>query len=616
MKNFDLPIYNSKLETKEDLQEVLRQILNPLNKYYINNYTGLHLANTSASYADNIAYIEGLLRLLWGLVPYSYGGGKSDLWNIYVESIKRGTNPECEEFWGQIKDFDQRIVEMAVLGFALALVPDKIWVPLSEKERHNFNKWLLQVNEHKVYECNWLLFRVIINTGLMKVGAEYNAYKIKEDLDKIEEFYIGDGWYSDGKDGYSDYYISFGIHYFSLIYAKIMENEDMDRSILYKKRAAEFAKDFIYWFSEDGSAIPYGRSLTYRFAQSAFWSALVFAGVDVYSLGIVKGLILRNLRWWLKQPIFEADGRLTIGYVYPNLIMAEEYNSPGSPYWSLLSFLILCLKDDHPFWTVSEEPLPLLDLVFPQEKPHFIICRNKENSNILAFNAGYATVNDHTHASAKYEKFVYSTAFGFSIPRGEWGLNQGAFDSTLALCESDDNIYRTKRNCIEYKICDNYVYTRWKPWNNVDVKTWLVCGNPWHIRIHVITTDRILNTAEGGFALGIECDKEIISTDGNSILINSQYGASGIINLNGERKPKIVFPSPNTNIMYSHSSIPMLVGKLNLGRHILASAVYGNIEKTNFENFITNAPVLKIIDKNIIIYDENKNRVFELYIIE
>lgn len=47
----------------------------------------------------------------------------------------------------------------------------------------------------------------------------------------------------------------------------------------------------------------------------------------------MKGIVLRHLRWWLKQPMFDRDGVLSVGYSYPNLAMAEDYNAPGSPYW-------------------------------------------------------------------------------------------------------------------------------------------------------------------------------------------------------------------------------------------------------------------------------------------
>ena len=80
--------------------------------------------------------------------------------------------------------------------------------------------------------------------------------------------------------------------------------------------------------ARSASSVPFGRSLTYRFAMIAFWSAVAFSGVDEFSPGVVKGLILRHLRWWQQQPIFDRDGILTLGFAYPNLAMCEDYNSP------------------------------------------------------------------------------------------------------------------------------------------------------------------------------------------------------------------------------------------------------------------------------------------------
>jgi hypothetical protein len=35
--------------------------------------------------------------------------------------------PAHEEYWGEVKDYNQRLVEMAAYGVSLALVPEKIW---------------------------------------------------------------------------------------------------------------------------------------------------------------------------------------------------------------------------------------------------------------------------------------------------------------------------------------------------------------------------------------------------------------------------------------------------------------------------------------------------------
>ena len=154
---------------------------------------------------------------------------------------------------------------------------------------------------------------MLINLGLKHVGAKFDPENVRHALELLDTFYLSDGWYSDGKTEQRDYYVSFGMHFYGLVYSKLMASEDPGRADLYKERAQQFAKDFIYWFSEDGSALPFGRSLTYRFAQSAFWGAMAFAGCDAFPWGVVKGIVLRHFRWWFNQPIFDPVGLLTIG---------------------------------------------------------------------------------------------------------------------------------------------------------------------------------------------------------------------------------------------------------------------------------------------------------------
>lgn len=490
-------ISDNPLKTREDLVIALEQLTDPLRPHYSKGGARLEIGKTGASYSAATAEMEGFSRVLWGLVPLLIGGGDSELWDIVLDGIRHGTDPSHEEYWGEVRDYDQRLVEMAVFGFALAAIPERIWSPLAPKEQDQLYRWLNQINAHPCYDCNWLFFNVLVNVGFRKIGRPYDEGQLENNLKRMDDFYLGEGWYSDGINGHSDYYVPFAIHYYALLYAKLMEQEDPERSRVFKARARLFAADFISWFAPDGSALPYGRSLTYRFAQSAFWSALVYADVEGFPAGVVKGLVLRNLRWWFSQPIVDADGVLTIGYAYPNLVMAENYNSPGSPYWALKTFLPLALGAEHPFWKAEELPLPVLPDVMIQKPAHLVIIRESASGHVAAFNSGHLYTNEHTHTSAKYEKFVYSTGFGFSVPRSEWGLSQGAYDSMLALSEHGDNLYRVRRQNIESEIMDNVLRSVWKPWANVEVQTWVVAGLPWHIRMHRVETGRSLDTAEG-----------------------------------------------------------------------------------------------------------------------
>ncbi|MBB6635151.1 DUF2264 domain-containing protein [Cohnella thailandensis] len=567
------PVQHNPLRTRADFQLAFEQLSMPLQPFYSDGAARIELGETGTSYSPGVAGMEGFSRVLWGMVPFLAGGGGSELWPTCLRGIANGTNPEHEEYWGDIRDYDQRLVEMAAFGFALALIPEQIWEPLTQPERDRLYQWLNQINHHPVWDCNWLFFRVLVNVGFRKIGLPCDEEQLTANLNRIDDFYAGEGWYTDGIGGHADYYGPFAIHYYGLLYAKLMGEEDPERAARYRERAALFARSFIHWFAEDGSALPYGRSMAYRFSQAAFWSAYAYAEVDGYPAGVAKGIVLRHLRWWFRQPIFDASGVLTIGYRYPSLVVAEQYNSPGSPYWAMKTFLPLALAEDHPFWSAEELPLPELDALSVQKPADLVLVRRKESGHVAAFNAGHAGTNEHAHASAKYEKFAYSTAFGFSVPKAEWGVSQGAFDSMLALCERD-NLYRVRRKNEETRIDGRLLYSRWKPWTDVEVRTWIVAGLPRHLRVHRIETGRPLDVAEGGFALGLQDDTRQ-HAEGLRATASGSLGTSSIVSLAGYDRAEAVHAQPNTNVLHPRTVIPMLLGSLEPGVHWLVSEAYG-----------------------------------------
>lgn len=179
--------------------------------------------------------------------------------------------------------------------------------------------------------------------------------------------------------------------------------------------------------------------------MGAFWGALAYAGVEALPWGVLRGLWLRHLRWWARRPIFDAAGILSIGYAYPNLNMAEEYNSPQSPYWALKFFLPLALPQGHPFWQAEEEGLPALDAVRPQPHPGVLVCRDDARGHVFIL-SGRQTATWPNHGPEKYAKFAYSTAFGFSVPVGHGDLSKGAFDSVLALADDPEHFRPRERS--------------------------------------------------------------------------------------------------------------------------------------------------------------------------
>ncbi|MCU6711573.1 DUF2264 domain-containing protein [Paenibacillus sp. J5C_2022] len=604
------------LRTKADLQQAVTNAFEPLKDRFTPGCAGLALGATGAIHNESIALMEAFARPLWGLVPHAAGGGASDIWERYVQGVVNGTDPEHPEYWGEFGTKDQRMVEQSVLGLALALAPDRLWEPLTEGQKRHLYNWLNQINlVDRSNPNNWLMFTVLVNIGFKKVGWPHNQKIMDEYLSIIDSYYLGDGWYSDGKTDQRDYYIPFAMHYYTLIYAKLMEEDDPLRSRTYKERAAAFAADFIHWFAEDGSAIPFGRSLTYRFAQGAFWSALLYAEVHPFPIGVMKGIVLRHLRWWHDQPIFGHDSLLSIGYAYPNLNMAESYNAPGSPYWAYKAFLILALPDGHPFWEAEEEPLPSLKAAAAMPHARMTVCRPEGDKHVVVYGSGQMANFDMSHSAAKYAKFAYSTLFGFSVPKGGWGLVQGAHDSMLALSECD-GYYRTRRECEAFDIRADFVYSRWLPWRDVEVRSWIVPSGMWHVRIHRLRNERPLDAAEGGFAIRqpegyLPCKDDATVAEEGSAIVRTSLHMSGIRSISGYREALVIEPEANTNVLHSRTLLPTLTVRLEPGEHWLISAVFGGtIGESGRRAWISPPSVERDVDGSIAVLDKETGHLY------
>ncbi|GAA0356624.1 DUF2264 domain-containing protein [Alkalibacterium iburiense] len=485
--------------------------------------------------------------------------------------------PSMQIIGGDLRNYDQKIVELSAIGYSLLLAPDTFWNSYTNKEKEQIGVYLRQINKVEAFDCNWLFFAVIVNIGLKNVGEEFSQEVIDRNLNRIDSFYIGEGWYKDGDVAHIDYYVSFAIHFYSLVYAWAMEKEDPKRSRIYKERAQLFMEDFIYWFSEDGQGLPYGRSMTYRFSQIAFFTAYILADVDREATGWIKGIIMRHFRYWFKQPLLNGDGTLSVGYTYPNLNMSENYNSPGSPYWGLKSFLPLAFPADHLFWKVEEEAIPTLESNKTDSTTEQTICR--KDGQVVLFPSGYFHTNDHNHVEAKYEKFAYSTHFGFSVPRSLYSLSQGAFDSMLAL-SFDGEQFMVKRKVLEKEYTDDYIYMKWQPNVDVTVETWIIPGLPWHARIHKIHTEKELLYADHGFSLNNEGNQErLVSKDQSGLLIKdptTEY-VTGAKNLGDSGTTDVLYPNSNTNLLYPNTSLAYVKGNMSPGTHTLIHAFFGDV---------------------------------------
>ncbi len=573
------PIAVNPFLTRADFEKAALDFLRPLANLLSPGCARLNLGNTGAVYPEDLAEMEGYSRALWALGPLLAGGCAEalPLWDKWKQGLENGTDPAHPEYWGQIGDNDQRMVEMAAIALGLMIAPQHFYWGFAPDARTRIHDWLDQINRFNLPTNNWRFFRVLVNVGLMAVGLPGNQASLQEDFDLIEEHYEDHGWYYDYKSQ-RDYYTHWGYQYYGMVYAKLMGDKDPDRADLFRRRAVEIAPRFAAWFNGEGDALPYGRSLSYRFAQCSFFSAMAFADITTPDMdwGVIKGFVLRNMRAWCARPIFTRDGVLTIGYGYPNLHMAEGYNSPCSPYWSLKTFLPLALPPEHPFWA-SQEASYTPPRFLREEHGFMLILRDEENRHVQAFPAGNFA-QGHAHDDAKYNKFAYSTAFAFSVPKSVKVLMRGAFDSMLAF--SDDGMTWCSRYGQEsFEIGTKHVSSRWYPFADVTVDTRIIPLGDWHLRVHHIRTPRPMYVAEGGYAIRRErgMEQPAISVEAKRCVVHAPWGTSGIVALAGYDEVELVAPEPNTNLLYPRTLLPTLRGKLSPGEHMLVCAVLGAV---------------------------------------
>ncbi|MBQ8162701.1 MAG: DUF2264 domain-containing protein [Clostridia bacterium] len=579
------PLSPNPLITRDDLAQAATEMIQPLLSCLTPARARMIVGEGSAHYSEDIAGMEGFSRVLWALVPMLIGHVPSaeGFWRQWKQGLIHGTDPQHAEYWGDVGDFDQRMVEMAVIGTGLCFAKEYLWDDLTAAQQENLYAWLNQINLHDMPTNNWRFFRILVNLGFLKTGCEADRDRLKEDLDLMESHYVGDGWYFDAPTK-RDYYTIWGFHFYSLVYVAAMRGEDPERCERFVERARLIAPRFAQWFDREGRSIPYGRSLTYRFCQGSFWAAMAFAGVTVPEAGLgwgeIRHFLLGNLRFWLQMPIFDRHGALTVGYGYPNLCAAEGYNAPGSPYWGMKTFFALALPEDHPFWQAEERAFSP-KARFLDEQVRLLITRDPDNTQVLAYTAGNHAW-EHMHEDEKYEKFCYSTHFAFSVVKEATTLTKGAFDSMLALKRQGRDLWHARSGCERFQLTEEKVTFTWSPMEDVVIESTIAPLGMWHVRKHVIRTRIPIDAAEGAFAVRRDwagnrpCDRirtELFAGPACAVA-HGAYGTSAIYALEGYEKGENIFTEPNTNLMYPRTVLPTLHARLEAGTWTLVCAVY------------------------------------------
>ncbi|MCF1599272.1 DUF2264 domain-containing protein [Streptomyces muensis] len=309
--------------------------------------------------------------------------------------------------WPRIEDRSQPLVEAASIALALRLTRPLLWDRLDDGVRQRAAAWLGDGLTAEAWPCNWELFPVTVGGFLQEIGheAEESRKAIDRGLERIEDWYVGGGWYTDGDGRKFDYYNGWAMHLYPVLHAWLAEDERL--LDLYGGRLSRHLEDYARLFGGDGAPMHQGRSLTYRFATTAPLWLGALTGRTPLTPGETRRLSSGALKYFLERGAVDPNGLLTLGWHGPDETVLQGYSGPASPYWASKGFLGLLLPADHEVWTATEEPAPAerTDAVTAIAAPNWLLQSTSADGLVRLHNHGSEDVRYDPY----YTRLAYST---------------------------------------------------------------------------------------------------------------------------------------------------------------------------------------------------------------
>ncbi|CAL9413012.1 hypothetical protein SUDANB178_01674 [Streptomyces sp. enrichment culture] len=310
--------------------------------------------------------------------------------------------------WPRITDRSQPLVEAASIALALRLTRPLLWDRLADPVRRRTADWLADALTAAPWPCNWELFPVIVGGFLAEIGYREEAARaaIDRGLERIESWYAGDGWYTDGDGRKFDYYNGWAMHLYPVLHAWLAgDTALLDR---YGRRLSRHLADYAHLFGGDGAPLRQGRSLTYRFATTAPLWLGALTGHTPLAPGQTRRLASGALRYFLDGGAVDERGLLPLGWLAPDTSLVQSYSGPASPYWASKGFLGLLLPPGHEVWTAPEEAAPAerADAARPVPVPNWLLQSTASDGLVRLHNHGSEDVRYDPY----YTRLAYSTA--------------------------------------------------------------------------------------------------------------------------------------------------------------------------------------------------------------
>ncbi|TDC42578.1 DUF2264 domain-containing protein [Micromonospora sp. KC213] len=434
------------------------------------------------------------------------GNVPADLVERYADGLAHGTDPGHRYAWPAPADCSQQIVEAASIALALHETRHWLFDRLDDRVRERVVDWLAGFAGRRTWQSNWVLFPVVIQQFLAQVGGPHDPAEITGGLDRIEQWYVGDGWYTDGAGQCFDYYAGWAMHLYPLMWARM--SGDRERGCRYRQRLRAFLEQYQHMFARDGAPVHQGRSLCYRYAAVApLWLGELMEASPLPA-GRTRRIASGVLRHFVERGVPDERGLLGLGWYDDFLPTVQHYSGPASPYWAGKGFLGLLLPADHPAWTARESAAPIDDgdRAVAMPGPGWLLHATRHDGLVRVVNHGSDRAR---HLAADGLEDPHYARFGYAshaAPEAGEAARARAVDGHLAVVAPDGTVSRRRRiePVAAYDRFAASAYEDELPVGPVLVQTASVVRGPWEVRVHRVTAPPGCGVREGGYALAAD----------------------------------------------------------------------------------------------------------------
>ena len=353
------------------LTKMSAPVLGPMSEGRLHAAFTPELSPTWDGRNAKVAYLECFGRLISGIAPWLAlpdDGGPEDgvrarLRQQAVASYAHSVDPASPDYllWNVEP---QALVDSAYFTNAFLRAPKALWEPLDAVTKQRVIAEIKGLRRFSPPYTNWLLFAAMNEAFLLSIGEQWDPVRIDLAIRKINEWYVGDGWYADGPRFHYDFYGSYVIHPMLVEIlevlvatgAKFNSLAAADLLAQATKRMQRYGEHLERMIAPDGSYAPIGRSLTYRTAAFQPLGLLAWRKKLPESLpeGQARAATVAAQRAVFRFPSnFDDKGYLSIGFTGHQPHLGDWYSNAGSMYIVSESLLALGLPARDSYWTAD-----------------------------------------------------------------------------------------------------------------------------------------------------------------------------------------------------------------------------------------------------------------------